>query len=99
MTPDQQFWLAMAAQVSALVVGVAAVWLKVDGVKADVHQVHETVNSKMSELIGTASTLARAEGVASVVVPGVPAQTLETRAAAAANPNTGSIAPGDLPGA
>lgn len=56
MTPDQQFVLALVAQFVALVVGMVAVWQKVQSV-------HVSVNSRMDQLLASTAASSRAAGV------------------------------------
>lgn len=62
MSPDQQFWLAVIVQVAALVLGLATLWFKVEGV-------HVSVNSRMDQLVDQTAKASRAEGVASMMPP------------------------------
>jgi hypothetical protein len=62
VSPDQQFWLAVLAQLAALIVGLATLWLKVQ-------DVHVTINHRMDELVTATAKASRAEGVASVTPP------------------------------
>lgn len=57
MSPDQQFWLAILAQVAALIIGLATIWSKLN-------QVHVQVNSRMDQLLKLTATSSHAEGVA-----------------------------------
>jgi hypothetical protein len=56
LTPDQQFWLAVLAQVVALITGLAAVYLKV-------HDLSKQVNGRMTELVETTRRLGHAQGL------------------------------------
>lgn len=56
MTSDQQFWLAMVAQLAALITGLVALWLKVDGV-------HHEMDGMKTDLVNSTRTEAHAKGV------------------------------------
>jgi hypothetical protein len=66
VTADQQFWLAVLAQISALAIGLVTLWYKVQ-------DVHKSVNGRMDELVAATAKASRAEGAALATQPLPPA--------------------------
>ena len=72
MSPDQQFWIAIATQIVALVAAMGIVLAQLRGLRHDHEQLRSAVNGKMDAMLSMTSTSQYAAGVASQHPPAEP---------------------------
>lgn len=77
MTADQQFILAIFAQLAVLITAAGAVWIKLESL-------HHQVNSRMDQLLELTATSSEALGQKKAA---------DASSAAAAGPNAGKLEP------